>query len=175
MPSTAAAASESRSADGPDSEDDKADIGVPDEVSAAADAAAPAPYLFGLIMSYESGGSLQETLFPRRSGGASWPATMLDRLRVLKEVATGLYHLHAVNLVHGDLKLENVLLASGTDLRVRLADFGLATLRASADRASRISTLATTDSKRGTYSYMAPEMFASRTARAAAALRINRL
>jgi len=96
---------------------------------------------------------------------------MLDRLRVLKEVATGLYQLHAIGLVHGDLKLDNVLLASGAEPRVRLADFGLATLRAQADRTSRISTLALTDAKRGTYSYMAPEMFASRTARAAAASR----
>ena len=180
--------SRSRSADGPDSEEEdnddddsnEADIGTGAEgaavaaAGAAADAAAagPAPYLFGLIMSYESGGSLQETLFPKRSSGrTSWPSAMLERLRVLKEVATGLYQLHVVGLVHGDLKLENVLLASGAEMRVRLADFGLATLRASADRASRISTIATTDSKRGTYSYMAPEMFESRTARAAAASR----
>ena len=44
-----------------------------------------------------------------------------------------------------------VLLASGAEPHVRLADFGLATLRAQADRASRISTMALTDTKRGAY------------------------
>ena len=130
----------------------------------------PAPFLFGLIMSFESGGSCLETLFPKR-GGTSWPSAMLDRLRVLKEVATGLYQLHAIGLVHGDLKLDNVLLTGGPEPHVRLADFGLATLRAQADRTSRISTIAMTDTKRGTFSYMAPEMFATRTTRAATASR----
>jgi hypothetical protein len=44
-----------------------------------------------------------------------------------------------------------VLLASSAEPRVRLADFGLATLGAMADRASRISTMALTDDKRGAF------------------------
>jgi len=111
----------SHSADAPDDIEDEADAGMGSGAGTAAGAGAsgsvaavaegadgPAPYLFGLVMSFESGGSLQETLFPERGGGASWPAAMLDRLRVLKEVATGLYQLHAIGLVHGDLKLDNV-------------------------------------------------------------------
>ena len=115
-----------------------------------------APFLFGLVMSFESGGSLQETLFPRRS--VSWPSTMVDRLRVLKEIATGLYQLHATGLVHGDLKLENVLL-SGDDRHVRLADFGLATLRATAGRATRMSTIVEATATRGTFTYMVRSAF----------------
>ena len=136
--------------------EDEGGVGLPQAAKAAAavddDAkAGPAPYLFGLVMSFESGVSLQETLFPRR--GVSWPITMLDRLRVLKEIATGLYQIHATGLVHGDLKLENLLL-SGDDRHVQLADFGLATLRASAGRATRMSTVVEAKSTRGTYSYM---------------------
>ena len=136
----------SHSAEGPDNDsEDEADAGVGAATAAAVSAAdaadGPAPYLFGLIMSFESGGSLQESLFPKRQQ-AAWPSTMLDRLRVLKEVracesardlcapcalharmpacaltrpfsvpaqvATGLYQLHAIGLVHGDLKLDNV-------------------------------------------------------------------
>ena len=67
----------------------------------------PAPTLFGLVMSFEEGGSLQGTLFPHRSR-APWPAKMGDKLRLAKEAASGLYSLHTLGMVHGDLKLENV-------------------------------------------------------------------
>ena len=140
--------------------DDEGDVCVPEaptdsvacagaELSVGANAG-PAPYLIGLVMSFVSGGSLNETLFPRR--GVSWPTTMLDRLRVLKEIATCLYQLHATGLVHGDLKLENVLL--GDERHVRLADFGLATLRATAGRATRMSTVVEAKTTRGTFTYM---------------------
>jgi len=134
--------------------------------------APPAPFLFGLIMSFESGGSLDARLFPRRSGRAAWPLKMADKLRVLKEAASGLYGLHAVGMVHGDLKPENVLLSGTADApAVRLADFGLAIIKSSASRQSRISTIAMAEEKRGTWPYMAPEMYRSKHAPAAAASR----
>ena len=136
--------------------------------------APPAPFLFGLIMSFEAGGSLDARLFPRRRGSraSAWPARMADKLRVLREAAAGLYGLHAVGMVHGDLKPENVLLSSRADAAsVRLADFGLATIKSGASRASRISTIAQADEKRGTWPYMAPEMYRSKAAPAAAASR----
>jgi serine/threonine protein kinase len=131
-----------------------------------------APFLFGLIMSFEAGGALDARLFPRRGGRASWPLNMVDKLRVLKEAAAGLYGLHAIGMVHGDLKPENVLLSGKADApSVRLADFGLATVKSGASRASRISTIAAAEEKRGTWPYMAPEMYRSRTAPPAAASR----
>jgi hypothetical protein len=151
-------------------------------VSAADDAAAreldslmPAPYLFGLVMSFECGGSLQDTLFPRRAGRLPWPSKLRDKLRVAKEAATGLYGLHRVQIVHGDLKPENVMLTaaptSAGEPHARLADFGLATIKSAAARASVMSAIQHTDDKRGTWPYMAPEMYRSKLSPAAAASR----
>ena len=133
--------------------------------------------LLGLVMAWEDGGTLADCLQPPpKTLRVAWPgpSQLGDKLRLARELAIGLFHLHRVGIVHGDLKLENVLL-SGEDRRVRLADFGLAELKSRADAAatqhSRVSTAQHTDSKRGTWPYMAPEMFASASQRAVAANR----
>ena len=64
-----------------------------------------------------------------------------------------------------------MLLTGGAEPHVRLADFGLATLNAVQSRMSRISTVQVAADRRGTWPYMAPEMYASRSAAAAAASR----
>jgi len=124
--------------------------------AAAAAAAQPAFNLLGLVMAWESGGTLADALLPPPAAmRAPWPSNTGDRLRIAREIAVGLFHLHRVGIVHGDLKLENVLLSSDSDRHVRLADFGLADLRSRAkdaiSTASRLSTAIATDHKRGTW------------------------
>jgi len=139
------------------------------------DALMPAPYLFGLVMSFESGGSLQDSLFPRRAGRLPWPLKLLDKLRIAKEAATGLYGLHRQQIVHGDLKPENVMLTAAPtstgEPHARLADFGLATIKSAAARASVMSAIQHTDDRRGTWPYMAPEMYRSKLLPATSASR----
>ena len=118
------------------------------------EAARQAFNLIGLVMAWESGGTLADALLPPPSAmRAPWPSSTGDRLRLAREVAVGLFHLHRVGIVHGDLKLENVLLSGDSDRHVRLADFGLADLQRQRDSmmsvASRLSTAVTTDHKRG--------------------------
>ncbi|KAJ8308749.1 hypothetical protein KUTeg_014200 [Tegillarca granosa] len=50
--------------------------------------------------------------------------SMEDTRRIFREIVTALAHCHSQNIVHRDLKLENVLL--GKDGKVKLADFGFA-------------------------------------------------
>lgn len=71
------------------------------------------------------------------------------------EIADGLAYLHAQGIVHGDVKGENVLIAS--DLTVRLCDFGLAKIVNSATNPSLAGV--------GSLRWQAPELFsrASRT------------
>jgi serine/threonine protein kinase len=121
--------------------------------------------LLGLVMAWESGGTLADALQPPMGQlRAAWPSAIGDKLRIARELSIGLFHLHRVGIVHGDLKLENVLL-SGESRSVRLADFGLADIKSRAEAAaqqhSRVSTALHTDAKRGTWPYMAPEMFGS--------------
>ncbi|MFT3712898.1 MAG: protein kinase [Archangium sp.] len=72
-----------------------------------------------LVLEYVPGGTLTELA---RAGSLD----DTGRLRLATDVCEGLSYLHARNLVHGDLKPDNVLV--GADGRLRLADFGLATL-----------------------------------------------
>ena len=107
--------------------------------------------LEALVMSWEEGGSLSESLYPKDLR-APWPSSAFDRLRIGTELAVGLWHLHDVGLVHGDLKSDNVLLDD--DGHVRLADFGLAQSRAAVSNESHLSTVQMTEEKRGTWVYM---------------------
>jgi len=71
-------------------------------------------------------------------------------LRVLRDVAAGLVHLHAHGVLHRDVKPANVLLKGGDDTHVKLCDFGL-----SKDLKQSVQHM----SKTGAQAYMAPEMF----------------
>lgn len=72
-----------------------------------------------LITDFAEGGSLEMRL---RGTRAATPEAM----RLLTGMAAGLDHIHALGIVHGDVKPANVLLTSGA--RPLLADFGIARL-----------------------------------------------
>ncbi|MGE4145577.1 MAG: protein kinase [Planctomycetota bacterium] len=105
----------------------------------AADLARPDPYL---VLDLVSGGSLAERV---RARGPLAPAAAR---RLGLELCDALAYLHERDLLHRDLKPQNVLLdAEG---RARLTDFGLVRLRGSL-------TLTATGELLGTPAYMPPE------------------
>jgi hypothetical protein len=71
---------------------------------------------------------------------------------VLESLLAGLSRAHADGIVHRDLKPENLLVAD--DGRIKIADFGIATVTDELRFASRITVTGTTI---GTPEYMAPE------------------
>ena len=84
-------------------------------------------------------------------------------IRTAREVAQGMCHLHACQIVHGDLKPCNVLVkGSRVDRRgfsVKVSDFGLSK--------SISSAMMVDTSKWGTLSFMAPEHFSGHIGKAA--------
>lgn len=102
-----------------------------------------------LVSSYADGGSLRQRLVS--AAGELLP--LKEALAILRQVGEALHFAHGQQVVHANLKPENILFQS--DGSVLLADFLLPTL-AKSERASRLlSTFAAF--------YMAPEQFRGET------------
>ncbi|DBA03074.1 TPA: hypothetical protein N0F65_003321 [Lagenidium giganteum] len=77
-----------------------------------------------IVCEYALHGSLERFLLAR-------PENARQMWRLLYETAQGLHFLHKNNVIHGDIKCNNILV--GEDGHARLADFGLSFTRASSD------------------------------------------
>ena len=99
------------------------------------------PYL---VLDYAGGGSLDRQVAPGTA-----PLQADDVIDWLRQLAQALAHLHAVGIVHGDVKTANLLLTD--DLTLKLGDYGAATT----DRRSRWWDLPTPPE--GTPEYLSPE------------------
>jgi serine/threonine protein kinase len=74
--------------------------------------------------------------------------SMMDRLRLLQQIAEGLQYLHDHNVIHGDLTNNNVLVAA--DGSPRLADFGISNIMVQSNPAFSYHT--------GAVRWVAPEL-----------------
>ena len=95
-----------------------------------------------IVMEFMPGGSLSKLL--RSTTAISW----LARYRIARDIGFGLEYLHSREIVHCDLKSDNILLDK--DLKAKIADFGLAHFK------SDNSTFGYCNA--GTLVYMAPEL-----------------
>jgi serine/threonine-protein kinase len=102
-----------------------------------------------IVLEYLPGGSLEDRL------AAGRPLTDDDTGRIAGEIAAGLAHAHARDVVHRDLKPSNILFdAEG---RAKIADFGIA-------RAAGEPGLTKAGTVLGTAAYISPEQAAGRPA-----------
>uniref|UniRef100_A0A8C6WGQ6 Protein kinase domain-containing protein n=1 Tax=Neogobius melanostomus TaxID=47308 RepID=A0A8C6WGQ6_9GOBI len=102
----------------------------------------------GLVTDYMSRGSI-ESLQTKLSGPPPWPLAF----QLAHQTALAMNFLHHKNIVHLDLKPNNILL--NDELNVRLADFGLSTVSKSVVSDNRNSHTG----PQGTLQYMPPEAF----------------
>ncbi|MFN0061868.1 MAG: serine/threonine-protein kinase [Myxococcaceae bacterium] len=105
-----------------------------------------APYL---AMEYVRGENLSTLLKAVR--GRNRPIPLEAAARIAAEVAEGLAHAHAQNLVHRDVSPQNILI--GFDGAVKLIDFGIA-------KAAHESQPTVTGVLKGKCAYMSPEQAA---------------
>ncbi|CAM6000696.1 unnamed protein product [Sphagnum balticum] len=108
----------------------------------------------GIVMRFEGGGSLQSLI--HNPSSRRHTLDMREKLRLLKGIARGLTELHSIGIIHADIKPDNVLLSEDSPPQIRLADFGLATIRE--ENSLTMSTLVETNHAVGTPIYSAPEL-----------------
>jgi len=96
-----------------------------------------------LVMEYCGGGDLF-TLVARD------PIPEKRAKYIFKQILEGIGHLHKINIIHRDIKLENILLKEKGSDEIKITDFGMSRIVSRAN-------LATTQC--GTVEYSAPEVF----------------
>ncbi|KAL6746045.1 kinase-like domain-containing protein [Haematococcus lacustris] len=126
--------------------------------------AKPNDFVTVIIMQHANFGTLwtaiKNAVFVRKASasGAHRRSRLRALLRTAREIAMGLEHLHACNVVHGDIKPANVLLhdsrADSRGFHALLTDFGLSKLVLGSKHISKNAS--------GTTNYMAPELFLDR-------------
>ena len=103
-----------------------------------------------ILTEYMPNGSLFEILEKERVGVAppEWDAT--TKTKCILGIAGGVAYLHAQNIMHRDLKSDNILLDANYE--VKICDFGLSKIVEGEDAKGNTQRV-------GTPLYMAPEMF----------------
>ncbi|MFC5370041.1 serine/threonine protein kinase [Arcanobacterium bovis] len=98
----------------------------------------------GIVMEYVEGETLREVLMRDSVCGLrSAVAIVIETLRALE-------HAHAHNIVHRDIKPDNILIARGNaDISIKLTDFGISKILGEQSKATQVV---------GTPEYMSPEL-----------------
>jgi serine/threonine protein kinase len=127
---------------------------------AAVDVFVEAGFLF-LVMEKVEGDTLGQAMgVPSRIGGTPVRAPFEPRRALItaRQILDGVGHAHAHNLVHRDLKPDNILLLEmGGWERVKIIDFGIVKLLGDAAAAFGAAALTSAGLVVGTPAYMAPE------------------
>ncbi|XP_059070163.1 putative leucine-rich repeat receptor-like serine/threonine-protein kinase At2g24130 isoform X3 [Cryptomeria japonica] len=110
------------------------------------------PDFKALVLPFMSNGSLEKWLYPE--GEDEIKLSLVDQLKITKEIAQGMEYLHHycfVQVIHCDLKPNNVLL--GDDMTPYIADFGIARLFFE----NSINSVTSASVLKGSIGYFAPE------------------
>jgi serine/threonine protein kinase len=98
-----------------------------------------------LVMEFVEGQTLKSYISNLTSGTG---VPVLQAIDWIEQLAMGLKSAHEVNIIHRDIKTENIMI--GRDGRLKIMDFGLAKLKSDAG-------ITKTKTSVGTLSYMSPE------------------
>lgn len=101
-------------------------------------------YSYYLLTEYCEGGSLQKKLDSVKTFTEELAA------EIVYQILNGLAHIHESNIIHRDIKLENVLLSYRDELSLKIADFGNSCFKSDTHGTKGVF---------GTCHYLAPEVF----------------
>ncbi|EPS66153.1 hypothetical protein M569_08620 [Genlisea aurea] len=105
------------------------------------------PMVWCIVTEYAKGGSVRQFLTKRQNRSVPLKLAVKQAL----DVARGMEYVHGLNLIHRDLKSDNLLISA--DKSIKIADFGVARIE--------VQTEGMTP-ETGTYRWMAPEMIQHR-------------
>ncbi|XP_042050929.1 serine/threonine-protein kinase STY13-like [Salvia splendens] len=105
------------------------------------------PLVWCIVTEYAKGGSVRQFLTKRQNRSVPLRLAVKQAL----DVARGMAYVHGLNLIHRDLKSDNLLISA--DKSIKIADFGVARIE--------VQTEGMTP-ETGTYRWMAPEMIQHR-------------
>ncbi|KAH9576511.1 hypothetical protein CY35_01G166100 [Sphagnum magellanicum] len=105
------------------------------------------PLVWCIVTEYARGGSVRSFLSKRQSRAVPLKLAVKQAL----DIARGMEYLHSLEIIHRDLKSDNLLIA--TDKSIKIADFGAARIEVQVEGMTP---------ETGTYRWMAPEMIQHR-------------
>ena len=103
-----------------------------------------------IVMEYADGGDLSSSIQQRKTSGQRWPEE--EVMRICVQIFLALEHVHDRNILHRDLKSQNIFLTSKGI--VKLGDFGIAKVLDASEEQARTQI--------GTPYYLSPEICESR-------------
>lgn len=103
-----------------------------------------------IVMEHADGGDLSAAIQRRKAAQQRWPESEL--MRIFVQITLALQHVHNANILHRDLKSQNIFLTSKGV--VKLGDFGIAKVLDASDDQARTTI--------GTPYYLSPEICESR-------------
>ncbi|CAG9861097.1 unnamed protein product [Phyllotreta striolata] len=101
--------------------------------------------IFYIVMEYATGGTLQQLIEKNKSIGFC-PQSVMD---FFCQILMGLDHIHDKNIIHRDLKTENIFLTGLNCDVIKIGDFGISKALLNEKKANTII---------GTCNYLAPEL-----------------
>ncbi|VDN58093.1 unnamed protein product [Dracunculus medinensis] len=104
-----------------------------------------------IVMQYAEGGTMSQMISEQSKKGTSFPESTV--LNYFTQVAIGLEYMHSKQILHRDLKTENILLNKKRTI-VKLGDFGIS---------REISTFSLASTLVGTPKYLSPEICEGRS------------